>query len=258
MKSKILTAIGSATKLRGGKQVKGIIFVFAMTEVQGARIDFDNVTKTFQDQLNFAVYRVEDIQGEDLANFIKAAATFKEYPISCKIKAFYFAGHGGIDKHKRPFFKPAVDEDDEKKVFLIRENILYHFKNTKPKDKFLFFFDCCLSQAKSDQDGSTTIDDGFSLEAPVRCLIAYATSVGIQSFGDNKQGGRWTSCLCKNLGNQIELGVVLSNTHEEVMKMSKGMQPPNHRSCIGPIYLNGMLSRASASINCVSFQKCII
>ncbi len=240
MKKKIRTTIDHTTKLRDGKQVKGIIFVFAMTEVQGARIDFDNVTKTFQDHLNFAVYRVEDIQGVDLANFIKAAATY-EYPITCKIKAFYFAGHGGIDKDKRPFFKPAVDEDDESKIFLIRENILQHFKNTKPKNKFLFFFDCCLSQAKSDQDASTTIDDGFSLEAPVRCLIAYATSVGIQSLGDNKKGGRWTSCLCKNLEKQIELGVVLSNTHEEVMKMSKDEQPPNHRSCIGPIYLKGML-----------------
>ena len=244
MKKKILTAIDNATKLRNGKQVKGIIFVFAMTEVQGARIDFDNITKTFQDDLDFAVYRDENIRGVDLANFIKAAAT-NEYPISCKSKAFYFAGHGGIDKDKRPFFKPAVDEDDEddeSKVFLIRENILHHFKNTKARDKFMFFFDCCLSQAKSDQDGSTTIDvNEFLLEAPVRCLIAYATSVGLPSHGDSEIGGQWTSSLCKNLKEQIELGVVLTNTHTEVMKKSEGHQPPQFHSCIGPIYLKGML-----------------
>ena len=238
MQEKILTTITNATSVRDGVQVKGIMFAFAMTVVKGARIDLNNVTATFEEHLQFAVYRVEDIKGEDLANFIKAAATAK-YPLSCKHKAFYFAGHGGMDKHNRPFFKPVAENESE--VFLIRENILAHFQKTKPKDKFMFFFDCCLSQAKPDQDTSTPSDVEFSLKAPVRCVIAYATSAGIKSFGDTEKGGRWTSSLCENLKKQIELGEVLTITHEEVMKKSEDRQPPYHLSCIGPIYLKGMI-----------------
>ena len=237
MQEKILTTITSATEVRDGNQINGIMFAFAMTVVKGARIDLNNVTATFEKHLQFAVHRVEDIKGEDLANFIKAAATAK-YPLSCKHKAFYFAGHGGIDKSNRPFFKPVAENGSD--FFLIRENILAHFQNTKPKDKFMFFFDCCLSQAKSDQDTSTPSDVEFSLIAPVRCVIAFATSAGFQSSGDTVNGGQWTASLCKNLEEKIELGEVLTKTHTDVMIYSENKQPPQYHSCVGPIYLKGI------------------
>ena len=230
-----------------------------MVDVPGVYKDLETVRETFRNILKFAVHRVENPDGQFLANFIKAAATFPyvNYPGYQKSKlkvAFYFAGHGGIDEHKRPFYLPQQlnkSKEDEKDVILIRETILSHFHRVGSEESFLFFFDCCLSALKDNKenqpsdmknDESLAGDESFHLEAPLRCVIAYATSVGLVSTGNTKVGGRWTSCLCKNIKEQVELGEVLALTHKDVMEISENTQPPQYHSCVGPIYLRGLLT----------------
>ena len=229
--------------------LKGIVFVFGMVDVSGIDKDLENVKETFKKTLKFAVHRVENPDGQFLANFIKAAATFPyvNYPgyQDSKLKvAFYFAGHGGIDEHKRPFYLPQ-QLSKTKDVILIRETILSHFHRVGSGESFLFFFDCCLvastdnKPSDMENDESLAGDESFHLEAPLRCVIAYATSVGLVSIGDTHVGGRWTSSLCKNIKEQVELGEVLALTHKDVMEISKNTQPPQYHSCVGPIYLRG-------------------
>ena len=250
--------------LQGHKgMLKGVVFIFGMTDVAGVYKDLENVRETFQTTLKFAVMRVDNPDGQFLANFIRAAATlrYEDYDefANCKAKVFYFAGHGGIDTHKRPFFVPQQlneSQENKKDVILIRETILSHFQRVGPNQSFLFFFDCCLVASKpknngnlndnkeiqsSDTDDSFTGDESFHLEAPLRCVIAYATSVGLVSIGDTKVGGRWTSSMCENIKKKIELGEVLALTHKDVMEKSEDKQPPQYHSCVGPIYLRGLL-----------------
>ena len=237
--------------------LKGVVFVFAMTadpKLESVYNDMENVRETFRKELKFAVVRAENPHGEYIATFVKAAATLNfavPFP-TCKTKAFYFAGHGGIDELKRPFFVPQQIGGNQKEVILIRETILSHFQKVQPDQSFLFFFDCCLSSvSEPESDGNSNDEENqtrivedaakeFKLEPPFRCVIAYGTSVGSTSIGDTQVGGWFTSSLCKNIKEKIELGEVLSKTHKDVAEKSNNQQLPQYRSCVGPIYLKGL------------------
>ena len=234
--------------------LKGVVFVFAMTDPKGVYEDMENVRETFRKELKFAVVCAENPHGEYIATFVKATATlnFADHYPTCKTKAFYFAGHGGIDELKRPFFAPQQIGGNQKEVILIRETILSHFQKVRPDQSFLFFFDCCLSSvSEPESDGNSNdeenqsriIEDAareFKLEPPFRCVIAYGTSVGSTSIGDTQAGGWFTSSLCKNIKEKIELGEVLALTHKDVAEKSNNQQLPQYRSCVGPIYLKGL------------------
>ena len=233
--SEILHVLSSA-KTEFNSQPKGIIYIFGMSGAAGTDVDVDNIYKTFKSQLQFAAFRRENLTCSHLSTHIKAAATF-EYPMTCKYKAFYFAGHGGIDPNQQPYFN-AVSERNE--VVSIQRNILTFFQGThyKPSDSFMFFFDCCLSSSQKTTHERTP----FTFEIPKRCLVAFATSPGLASIGSSEKGGRWTSLFCQNLRklqNGETLTSVLDRTHEAVMDCSKRSQPPQYSSCVGPIYLRG-------------------
>ena len=216
-------------------QPKGIMFAFGMTEVEGVDKDLETIRKTFQG-LRIVVHRIESVTSSQLAAFIKAAATYDgtpAYPPLWKYICFYFGAHGGIDKDKRPYFKP-IEENGEK--FYVHENVLSYFKHAEIPGSFLFFFDCCLSPEKGVLPSDS---DVFKLDTPRRCLVAQATYTGERSSGDKDLGGRWTHCLCNNLTGQEELGEILARTHKHVMEKSAGTQPPQFHSCVGPVYLNG-------------------
>ena len=217
-------------------QPRGIIYIFGISGAAGTDIDVNNIYSTFKQEFKFAAFRRENLTCSHLATLIKAAATF-EYPLSCKYKAFYFAGHGGINEDQQPYFN-AVSEKYE--VISVQKNILTFFKGThyKPSDSFMFFFDCCLSSnRKAAQERKP-----FAFETPVRCLVAFATSPGLASIGSKDDGGRWTSTFCHNL-KQLKKGEtltsVLDKTHKAVMEFSEMSQPPQYSSCVGPIYLKG-------------------
>ncbi len=217
-------------------QPKGIIYIFGIAGAAGADVDVNNIHSTFKTEFKFATFRRENLTCSNLATHIKAAATF-DYPVSCKNKAFYFAGHGGIDQNQQPYFN-AISESNE--VISVQRDILTFFRNTnyKPSDSFMFFFDCCLSSGrKTTQDRKP-----FALEIPLRCLVAFATSPGLTSSGTTKEEGQYTKVLCENLKKSRKdqtLTSILDQTHKSVMEHSERAQPPQYSSCVGPIYLRG-------------------
>ena len=172
---------------------------------------------------------------------MKAAATSK-YPVSINHIGFYFAGHGGIDEHHRPFLNCSAAKGSSKdrgEKLLIHDNILNQFKSNLSKGrrrKLIFFFDCCLT--------STTSGDGkhsnFAIKSPVSCILAYATSIQQKSIGNSKMGGAWTNQLCKRVTEKIPLSQVLEKVNED-LRNGGFEQVPHYESSIGAVYLNGML-----------------
>ena len=238
--TEIFHVLNSATE-EFKSQPKGIIYIFGISGAAGTDVDVNNIYSTFKNELKFAAFRRENLTCSHLATHIKAAAIYN-YPYFCKYKAFYFAGHGGIDQNQQPFFS-AVSEKRE--VISVQRNILTFFQGThyKPSDSFMFFFDCCLN---SSQKTTTHNKKPFTFQTPLRCLVAFATSPGLQSFGSSEGGGRWTSLFCNNL-KKVKRGetltAVLDCTHKAVIenctKHSQTLQPPQYSSCVGPIYLKG-------------------
>ena len=176
--------------------------------VAGTNIDVDNMYSTFQDDLNFAVLRENNLSHDSLKCLIQAGAEYR-YPLNYDYVAFYFAGHGGIDKSGA-----FVDTSDDVHVNIQREIILPFEAGNKRKKKLklFFFFDCCLS---GDVISGTNVyvTDG---------LVAFATSVGEKAAGDTIQGGLWTRYLSDNLKLDLPLINVLSQTYDAIIR--KGHQ----------------------------------
>ena len=221
-------------RFKENKNAQGIVFVIGIYGPAGTDVDVENVSSTFH-ALNFAVCRERDLTCAEIACLAKAAAsvTFENY----KYIAFYFAGHGGIDEYKRSFVLPM--KADGKERLFIEENILSYFKDVNKG--CLFFFDCCLSSSssKSTQDSQPSPIKGFKLRAPVKCLVAYATSTYHKSQGGKVGGGVWTSKLCERLSEKVSLSDILDQTHDAVYDELEGEQPPHYESCLGAVYLKG-------------------
>ena len=156
----------------------------------GTDEDANKVYKTFRNELNFAAYRCENFSCTNLVYLIEAAAKFGNYPLGYKFIAFYYAGHGGIDKSGREFVIPSQQtRGGTKSVLYIKGDIISpltcesaakirdkrFFKKHKKNRKSLFFFDCCLNY-KPDLNVHGT-EKVFNLKYPQDCLVAYATSI---------------------------------------------------------------------------------
>lgn len=216
-------------------KAKGIIFIIGITGAAGTDVDVENMSKTFRDGLSFTTFREENVSCSRLACIVKAAATFK-YPLKCNYVAFYFAGHGGIDEHHRPFLQTAKEHGKSSETLLIHDNILNQFKSNFSKTrrrKLIFFFDCCLSSSKSGESSKN-----FSIKSPVSCLLAYATSMLQKSIGNSKSGGAWTNRLCSRAIEKASLSEILEKVNED-LKNEGFDQVPHYESSTGPIYLNG-------------------
>ena len=221
------------------QEAQGIIFVIGIYGPAGTNVDVENISSTFNG-LEFAVWRERDLTCADIACLAKVAASEK-FP-NYKYIAFYFAGHGGIDEHERSFILPMKEKDGEERFF-VEENMLSNFKNVNKR--YLFFFDCCLSSSSTVTIESTQVTQSlppkkvFKLRAPVKCLVAYATSTGYKSQGDKISGGLWTRTLCEKLKEQLSLSDILDHTHDIVYNKVEGKQPPHYESCVGAVYLKG-------------------
>lgn len=211
-----------------------------MTDVAGVEKDMMHVHDVFT-TLNFTTMRVFNPTGSELALFVKAASEIDFKDLSggnCKQIVFHFSGHGGIDDQKRAYFVG-------KSIIPIQDSILSFFENVPAGDEnFIFFFDICLSN----QQHSFTQDDlkCFHIYAPLRCVVAFATSVGTKAWGDDVNGGKWTRHLCMKIKNNptMELGELLERAHTEVVNESteygkKQLQAPFFESCAGPIHFKG-------------------
>ena len=207
---------------------QGIVFLIGVGDVAGTDIDGENVSKTFRN-LNFIIYRQENSSLVELSCLVKTVAFGKCFSLKCKYIAFYYAGHGGIDERGDAFMKVKDGNDGR---FYVDRNMLNHFEKNKvnKKRRCLFFFDCCLSSHPKHESGKR-----YYPQVPLRCLAAYATSVGLKSLGDNYEGGVWTRKLCENLKETLSVSDILDHTHTDV----GDTQPSVYLSSAGAVFLNG-------------------
>ena len=181
--------------------------------VAGTDKDVDNMYSTFQNDLNFAVLRENNLSRESLKCLIQAGAEYR-YPLKYDFVAFYFAGHGGIDD------SGALVITSDKAHVNVQSEIIRPFEEGnkgQKKHKFFFFFDCCLSG--NVRRTNVEVTDG---------LAAFATSIGERAGGDRIQGGLWTRYLSDNLKLDIPLINILSRTHDAIIR--KGHQSSFYNS----------------------------
>ena len=172
--------------------------------VAGTDKDVDIMYSTFQNDLNFAVLRENNLSRDSLKCLIQAGAEYL-YPRNYDYVAFYFAGHGGIDD------SGALVVTSDNAHVNVQSEIIRPFEDGnkgEKKHKFFFFFDCCLS---GDVISGTHVEvtDG---------LAAFATSVGEKAAGDTIQGGLWTRYLSDNLKHDLPLINILSRTHDAIIR----------------------------------------
>ena len=243
---------------------QGIIFVVDILfrdksgNPGGTDVDAANIRKTFR-ELNFAVYPGEDLNHTELAALVQAAAEYDKYPMNYDFIAFYYAGHGGIDKDGREFVQPLQHRgDDGLNVLYIEDDILSPFRSVSQgfrskstnERKFFFFFDCCLDNTPARSIYGTALKEkDFSLKSvPASYLVAFATSINHQSGGDRTYGGLWTRYLCKNLNSTEPLAMILERTRDDVVNAQKKStekdqvtyQRPHYRSDVGMVYFKGI------------------
>ena len=224
----------------------------------GTNVDDKNICDTFCDDLNFAVYRVPDPSFLELDCLLEAAAKFRKYPLNYNFIAFYYAGHGGVDKCGREFVLPLQPIGGARKdVVYINDDIISRFTYkyaVKIRDesffikheryrKCLFFFDCCLKYNRDLVVRGT--ERVFNLHCPQNCLVAYATSINLKSQGEKMYGGRWTHHLCQRLKKPELLSTILDRTIEDVQARNAEndnvtYQLPHYTTNAGVVYLKGI------------------
>ena len=243
---------------------QGVIFVVSTPIFDkygnpgGTNVDDKNICDTFCDDLNFAVCRVQNPSFLELDCLLEAAVKFCKYPLNYNFIAFYYAGHGGIDKCDDEFVLPLQPIGGRRKDVVYIKDIISRFtcKYVQIRDKSffnehkryrkcLFFFDCCLNYNRDLVVRSK--ERVFNLHCPQDCLVAYATSNNFISQGDKVYGGRWTHHLCRHLKKRDLLSVILDRTAEDVRKdqarnIEKDQviyQLPHYTTNAGEIYLKG-------------------
>ena len=204
-------------------RAQGIIFIVGIYGADGTAKDVENVEKTFK-ELNFAIFIERDPTSAQIACLVEAA-TMCNYPFRYEYIAFYFAGHGGKDISTGQMFIKGLQLDESKPEILNIEKFIVDPLKKVNRLKKLCFFDCCQTPG----EGRVYRDAGAPTHNPKQVplvLIAYSTSDGQKSFGDNSKGGIWTYHLCKNLKNQEPITRILIKTSNDVAKLRREFQEP--------------------------------
>ena len=223
------------------KRAQGIIFVIGIFGADGTAKDVENIERTFK-ELNFCTYMERDPTAAEIIVLIKAAAKC-QYRDGYQFVAFYFAGHGGSDEFGELFIIPqqAVDSKPGGDLLHIEKCIVEPLKCLNDQGiTRLFLFDCCQVQGKATHTMYSSRNIGQDVKRPKLHpgeLIAYATSHGQKSFGDQTNGGIWTYHLCKNLQKDLPLVTILAETYDEIVQKMKDFQEPMTVSKIGALKL---------------------
>ena len=196
--------------ISGHPGCQGIAFIEEMSSATGSNKDGSKMEKAFE-KLNFAVFRMTNLPANNMKALTQAIAEVK-FPIVYKYIAFYFAGHGGINKNGDSFIQ-AVQQGNESDRVYISKDIINVIQRGQKAKRLLFFFDCCMSLAHNDgKDPPPNINVTGS-----NTLVARASSFGEKSFG-TKNGGFWTNSLGEHIGDDNLLIAILDVVNSEVRK----------------------------------------
>ena len=203
------------------ERAKGMIFIIGIYGADGTALDVENIESTFK-RLNFAVYIERDPTAKQITELVKAASMC-QYTYRYKYICFYFAGHGGRDKNGQLFIRGLQLNESNPTILHIEDFIIKPLRCLENYIRF-FFFDCCQKSGNGipyRNNGSPNNPKVHSNE-----LIAYSSSEGQSSFGDQNKGGIWTYYFCKNLKKNVPITEVLSLTADEVKSKRENFQEP--------------------------------
>ena len=224
--------------------VVGMVDEHSKYSVKGAGMDIRNMEETFK-ELGFAVLKKQDVNRTELQAIVKAAS---EYPYiteapSCKVIAFYFAGHGDSESQRALMLLKGGDQ------YFVEDVVsLFYPVNTKQMKhlKRLFFFDMCLGSERDQgvrKNNVTVPLLEYAVPAKGNSLVAFATTIGYYVRG-NYNGGFWTQFLHKNLKKDQDIFSVLADTWEETVnfttteyKVNPQVQGPSLTACMGHLNL---------------------
>ena len=198
--------------ISGNPRSQGIVFIEEMSSAAGANKDGRKMEIVFE-KLNFAVFRMTNLPANRMKALTRAiaAVAFPKLKKFYKYIAFYFAGHGGINRSNGGSFIQAVKQGNESDRVYVSSEIINVIQLGQKEKRLLFFFDCCMSVAPEDGRDPPDINVTGS-----NILVARASSFGEKSFGVKDGGGFWTSTLCKYLGQDELLIKILDDTNIEV------------------------------------------
>ena len=227
--------------------VVGMVDEHSQYSVKGAGVDVRNMEETFK-KLGFVVLKKQDVNHTELQSIVKAAS---EYPYitespSCKVVAFYFAGHGNSESQRALMVLKGGDQ------YFVEDVVsLFYPVNTKQMKhlKRLFFFDMCLGSERDQgvrKNNVTVPLLEYAVPAKGNSLVAFATTIGYYVRGDNN-GGFWTQFLYKNLLKDQDIFSVLADTWEETVRftteyerspsINQQVQGPSLAACMGHLNL---------------------
>ena len=214
-------------------KAQGIAFILGTFGPSGVSDDLRNMEDVFSDDLNFAVYRRDNLTSSEMKTLIEAAA-IKQYPMNYKFIAIYFAGHGGSNMNGDSFVVPMDPEGKHGDEFVyIEKDIIRPFEGRQSKKMNLFFFDCCSNVSL---DAMAT-PPPFQAKAVIHnSLVAYATAFGQKASGSKGSGGVWTRSLYANLKKDLPLTSVLNNVRGEV----GSKQESNYHTNLPEVNLKGI------------------
>ena len=225
--------------------------------VKGAAVDEKHMEESFK-ALNFAILKKANANRRQLRALIKAAAEFPyisdKAPASCKVIAFYYAGHGGADSNKNPF----VVTSDSKQLSIgdivspLGPGNAQNLKHLR----CLFFFDMCQGSLTDDgirdhTSAQKTLPElKYHVPAKGNCLVAFAGSIEYAVRGDMEGGGYWTRHLYKNITENVDIHMVLVKTWKDTVRYTSKLKKENNKisiqgptmsSCMGPLNLRRKL-----------------
>ena len=181
--------------------------------LEGSEKDLKGMKETFE-ALRFATLPIFNASKEQIRSAVRAAANYKEYPLSYKRIAFVFSGHG--DENCIYCYDGPIQTDQVYEPFqpINAPHLAYI-----PK---LFFIDACRG---SIQDKGIVARGKTTSVSPRKpsygnYVLAYSTMPSMQAYETAADGGLWMHTLSNQLRTKRKSVLdVLTEVNVELLKV---------------------------------------
>lgn len=178
-------------------------------------------------ELGFTVFKYTNCDQKQLKQAIK---DFGSQLTAETVALVFYAGHG-IEVNRKNYLIPVdaelLKEADTDLECVAMEGIIDQMASANTQ-KNVLILDACRDNPFVRSWGRTTGNRTIgSLKSTFDVTIFYATTPGNTASDGSGANGLFTSCLVPNLSKKnLDLFEIITNTKEEVVKLSRGAQKP--------------------------------
>jgi Caspase domain/Glucodextranase, domain B len=194
--------------------------------LKNAANDAHLMERTLKD-LGFTVFKYTNCDQKQLKQAIR---DFGSQLTAETVALVFYAGHG-IEVNRKNYLIP-VDAELKKEAdtdleCVAMESIIDQMASANTQ-KNVLILDACRDNPFARSWGRTTGNRTIgSLKSTFDVTIFYATTPGNTASDGSGENGLFTSCLVPNLSKKnLDLFEIITNTKEEVVKLSRGTQKP--------------------------------